>query len=358
MSNDLPQKQQSEEVDLGQLFKLIGKGFTSVFSYIGSFFKKLFLAFVWLVFFIKRHALKLAISGVVGVILGTVLEKTSEPVYKSYITVKQNYETGENLYNTIGYYNDLLKQGDITAIENVLGVKYEEAMSILYFEMEPVISENQRLQEFDAYLQTLDTSIARTVEYKTFLKNSEDYHHQYQQITIKAKERNNFKTVFRKIIDNINSNVYFKREQEKDLKELRDQASAISESLIKSDTLLAVYQKAIVTSAENKNDFESKITITSDNGKISSTKEFELYNKHLELKQELSEIEREIADKAHIIEITSSKQDSGTIDDKKELFGKKVSPKLFYGIILTGLTFLTLLIFRFVKFLERYKHKV
>ncbi|WP_303316581.1 hypothetical protein Q4Q34_07180 [Flavivirga abyssicola] len=356
MSKDLPQPQQSEEVDLGQLFKLIGNAFNNLFRFIGSIFNKLFLAFVWLVFFVRKHVLKLVIAGVVGVVLGIVLEKTSEPVYKSYITLKQNYDTGENLYNDINYYKNLVKQEDISTLENVLGIRTVEAESILDFQIEPAISENQKIKEFDDYLQTLDTALAKTVEYKTFLKNTNDYSHQYQQITIKAKERNNFKTVFDRIINNINSNAYFKREQEKDLIELKKQASAISKSLIKSDTLLAVYQKAIVKSAENNNDFQAQITI--ERGNKSSTKEFDLYTKDLELRQELVEIEREIADKEHVIEVTSSKQDSGTIDNKKEFLGKSISPKKYYALILTILTFIALLTMNFVKFLEGYKDKI
>ncbi|TGV03858.1 hypothetical protein [Flavivirga rizhaonensis] len=356
MSKDLPQSQQSEEIDLGQLFKLIGNAFNNLFRFIGSIFNKLFLAFVWLVFFVKKHVLKLVIAGVAGVVLGMVLEKTSEPVYKSYITLKQNYDTGENLYNAIGYYKSLVKQEDISTLENVLGIRTVEAESILDFQIEPAISENQKIKEFDDYLQTLDTALAKTVEYKTFLKNTNDYSHQYQQITIKAKERNNFKTVFDRIINNINSNAYFKREQEKDLKELKQQALAVSASLIKSDTLLAVYQKAIVKSAENNNDFQAQITI--ERGNKSSTKEFDLYTKDLELRQELVEIQRKIDDKEHIIEITSSKQDSGTIDDKKEFFGKSISPKKYYALILTMLTFIALLAINFIKFLEGYKDKI
>ncbi|MDO5978861.1 hypothetical protein [Flavivirga spongiicola] len=357
MSKDLPQPQQSEEVDLGQLFKLIGNAFDKLFRFIESIFTKFFLAFVWLVFFVKKHILKLVIAGVVGVVLGVVLEKTSEPVYKSYITVKQNYDTGENLYNAISYYNDLVKQEDIGTLKEALGIKSDEAASISDFEIESVISENQKLKEFDDYLQTLDTSLAKTVVYKDFLKNLKDYSHQYQQITIKAKERKNFKTVFNKIISNIDSNTYFKREQTKDLSELKEQAAAISKSLIKSDTLLAVYQKAIVKSAESNNDFQAKITID-NKGNESSTKEFELYAKDLELRQDLVEIERKIANKEHIIEITSSKQDSGTIDDKEEFFGIWVSPKIYYALILTILTFIVLLGLNFVKFLERYKNRI
>ncbi|WP_299548860.1 hypothetical protein [Seonamhaeicola sp.] len=350
--------QQSEEVDLGQLFKMISNMFDKLFKFIGSILNRLFLAFVWLVFFIKKHFIKLVIAGTLGTGLSVLLEKTSDPVYKSYVTIKQNYNTGENLYNSIIYYNDLVKQGDVGTLETVLEIKPEEAASILDFNMESVISKNQKLQEYDKYLKTLDTTVAKTVEYKTFLGNSEDYHHQYQQITIKAKERNNFKTVFDKIIANINSNAYFKREQEKDLRELKDQALAISEALIMSDTLLDVYQKAIVKSAENDNEFQSKIKISSNMEETSSTKEFELYNKSIELKQELVDIEREIADKEHIIEITSSKQDSGSIDNKKELLGISVSGKVFYGIIFTGLTFFVLLGLQFIKYLEQFKDKV
>ena len=357
MSKDLPQPQQSEEVDLGQLFKLIGNAFNKLFRFIGSIFNRLFLTLVWLVFFVKKHVLKLIIAGVVGGVLGTVLEKTSEPVYKSYITLKQNYDTGENLYNEISYYKDLVKQNDVRTLETALSVTSDEAASILDFEIESVITENQKLKNFDDYLKTLDTTLAKTVEYKTYIKNSKDYNHQYQQITIKAKERKNFKTVFDKILANINSNNYFKREQEKDLEELKEEALAISKSLIKSDTLLAVYQKAIIKSAENNNDFQAKITID-NKGNESSTKEFELYTKDLELRQQLVEVEREIADKEHIIEITSSKQDSGTIDDKKEFFGKSVSPKMYYALILTMLTFIILLGLNLVTFLERYKDKI
>jgi len=135
MSKELPQPQQSEEVDLGQLFKLIGKAFDRFFKFIGSIFNKLFLAFVWFVFFIKKHILKLFIAGVLGIALSLILEKTSEPVYKSYVTVKQNYPTGENLYNSIGYYNDLVNQKDIVTLKNTLNIKETEAASILDFDI-------------------------------------------------------------------------------------------------------------------------------------------------------------------------------------------------------------------------------
>lgn len=354
MSKDLPQPQQSEEVDLGQLFKLIGNAFDRLFKFIGRLFNKLFLAFIWLVFFIKKHFIKLVIAGVIGILLGFSLEKTSEPVYKSYITVKQNYNTGENLYNSISYYNDLVQEQDFSTLEKVLGIHGSEAETVLDFEIESVISENQKLKDFDTYLRTLDSTLAKTVKYEDYLKNSEPYDREYQQITIKATERNNFKAVFNNIIENINSNEYFKREQFKDSMELVNRKVVLEVALKRSDSLQSTYKRVLEKTIGRAKGSEIGITFEGGNEK-DKTKEYDLYKSDLELRREIVEIEREIADKAQIIEIVSSKQESGVIDKRKEILGKSVSSKLYYAIILTVFTFLVLSGLEFIKFLERYK---
>jgi len=61
MNENQPKEQPSEEVDLGQLFKLIGRAFDRLFRSFGKILYKLFLAFVWLVFFIKRHLIKIVL---------------------------------------------------------------------------------------------------------------------------------------------------------------------------------------------------------------------------------------------------------------------------------------------------------
>ena len=355
MSNELPQPQSSEEVDLGQLFKLIGKAFDRFFKFIGSIFNKLFLAFVWFVFFIKKHILKLFIAGVLGIALSLILEKTSEPVYKSYVTVKQNYPTGENLYNSIGYYNDLVNQKDIVTLKNTLNIEETEAASILDFDIEPVITENQKLQNFDAYIKTLDSAVASTVEYKAFSENSEDYTYEYQQISIKAKEKNNFKKVFEKIVDNTNTNEYFKREQEKDLAQLINEESSILEALKLSDSLQNTYKRVLEKVLDKNNGSQTSITIEGAN-EIDKTKEFELYKSDLELRGKLVLNRRKQADKQYVIEVVSRKQDSGLIDNTIKVFGKSISQKKYYTIGLVLLTFIMLLGLEFIKFLEKYKN--
>ena len=98
-------RQQNEEIDLGQLFVMIGNSISRFFQFIASIFKNLFFGFVWVVFFVKKHILVFSTAAAVGLVAGFIIEETSDPVFKSTITVRQNYQTGENLYGSIDYYN-------------------------------------------------------------------------------------------------------------------------------------------------------------------------------------------------------------------------------------------------------------
>ena len=117
----------SEEVDLGQLFKLIGNAFDRFFNFFITIFKRIFLAFVWLVFFIKKRIIVLVLAGIFGFVYGLLNSKSAAPKYESAVTVVQNYPTGENLYISVSYYNDLVKQGDFQTLGAVLNLDESKA---------------------------------------------------------------------------------------------------------------------------------------------------------------------------------------------------------------------------------------
>ena len=84
MSKDIQKPENnSEEVDLGQLFKMIGNMFDRFFRFLGNIVNKLFLGFVWCVFFVKKHIIILLIAAILGFAFGLFKEKISETVYKS-----------------------------------------------------------------------------------------------------------------------------------------------------------------------------------------------------------------------------------------------------------------------------------
>ena len=186
------------------------------------------------------------------------------------------------------------------------------------------------------------------------LKNTKENKHQLQQISIKSKTRANFKNVFDNVIGDINTNIFFVNEQAKDLAELNQQKVALEQSLAQSDSLQRTYKRVLEQQMESKSTSETSITFEGNNDK-NKTREFDLYKNDIELRREIVQIERKLKDKQNIVEIISSKQDSGFVDDTKELLGLTLNTKSYYLVLFTILAFVILFGIEFLKFLEKYK---
>lgn len=356
MSEDNKTKPQNEEVDLVQLFNMIGKVVSRFFKFIRGVLNSLFLAFVWLVFFFREKIIFLIVSIILGAGLGFYFQKTTKPVYVSNFTIKQNYDTGETLYKAINYYNDLVFQNDFKTLNKSLGINTSDSEAIIGFNIEPVVTENQKLQAYNLYLKTLDSTAASKIEYASFVKNNKDYNYEDQQIIIKASNRSNFKTVFNSIITNIENNVFFKRLQEKQIVNLEHKKTNLEKILIQSDSLQNTYKRVLETTTQKSN---SEVGITIEgNSNESKTKEYDLLLNDLKLRREIVDIEKQRKNKESIIEVVSSRQESGAIQNEKQLFGFKIGLMLYYIVICFAMTLLVLLSFRFFRFLEKFKDKI
>ncbi len=358
MGKKLKKPQQEEEVDLGQLFKLIGNGFRNFFNFIGSILNNLFLAFVWTVFFFKKHLIKIVIASIIGFVLGYAKEKFVEPIYKSEMVILQNYNTGENLYSTIDYINQLIFEQDSIGLGNNLRITPNKANSISELEVEPILNDNLRMSLFDEYTKSLDSVLASGIDFKTFVRNFNDYLYSRQKITLWSNTKETSTEIITEIIKNVENIGYFKNEQKKDLVELSRIENAIKESLKQSDSLQKVYKEVLIKSVEPST-VGSQTSVTIDNTEDKGiTKEFELYNSDLELRRELVDIERAKEDKEYIIEIISSQQDNGTLFNATVVFGFEFSYKVAYAILLVLLVVGVLFALEFLNFLERYKSKI
>ena len=358
MSKDLQTPpNQSEEVDLGQLFKLIGKTFDRLFKFISDTFKKLFLSFVWFVFFVKKHFVKIVIAGIVGFAYGFFRQSKGEPIYKSTTVLKQNYNTGENLYRLVDYYNELIAEADTVNLGSVLNIDAKKAASMIQLEIEPVVTQNEKLEDFDEYTKGLDSIIASTITFESYVENSRQFDYPVQRVIIKAKKQDIFGTVVSNIVNKIISTDYFIKEQKKDLAELENLEKSIRESLEASNELQKVYKNVLETPVDNKNTPQTSIRIDNTEDK-SITKEFELYNNDIDLRRELVSIQRRKEDKQYIVEIVSSQENQGTLDNTKEFLGKSLDFKVYYAIVLMVLISVVLLALHFINFLQKFKNKI
>jgi hypothetical protein len=178
-----------------------------------------------------------------------------------------------------------------------------------------------------------------------------------QRIKINVSNKINVNPVFEKIVENINSSDYFKRENEKDSKQLNNREAALKQVLVKSDSLQNMYKRVLEMPLDQASGAQTSITIEGSD-QIDKTKEFELYKSEIEIRRELVQIERDRADKEQILEIISNKQETSIINDKIEIFDKAIGQKLFYAIAFALIVFITLLSLNFIKFLERFRDKI
>jgi hypothetical protein len=207
---------------------------------------------------------------------------------------------------------------------------------------------------FDQYITELDSLAASKVEYEAFIDDIEDYKHRNQQISIKSTTRANFKAVFTNIVDNINSNSFFKNEQAKDIFELEESKAAIEQALVQSDSLQRTYKRVLEQQTDAKSGAEIGITFEGDND-IDKTREYDLYLNDIRLRKELVDINRQLNDIENIVDAISSKQESGFVDNTKELLGMKLSSRTYYPYLFFLLAFVALLGMEFFKFIDKYK---
>ncbi len=343
--------QPSEEVDLSQLFKIIGNGFRRFFQFIASIFKNLFFGFVWVVFFVKKHIVLFSVAAVAGLISGFIIEETSDPIYKSTITVRQNYQTGENLYGSIDYYNGLLKDRDYKILGDVLGLSEESSQQVVSFDIEPVITNNDLLIMFNDYVEDLDSLALSKVEYDEYVNNINEYRHPFQQISIKSKTRANFNSVFNNIVGNILTNEFFVNEQKKDILELTHTKQALVKALEQSDLLQETYKKVMQMDSNRLSDVGITFEGNTENEK---TREFDLFMNDIDLREDIVTVERKLRDKENIIDLISSKQDSGFVDHTKDFLGLALPIKVFYPVLVLSLVFLVMLGREFLKYLDKH----
>ena len=155
----------------------------------------------------------------------------------------------------------------------------------------------------------------------------------------------------------MNSIPFFKRVQERDIRELENTALALNAAIRESDSLQETYKKVLENTLDLENGPQTSITFegTDDNNR---TREYELYNSDIGLRKELVSIERAKENKEYIVETLSNTPSKGFIDNTVEIMNITLQFKLFSTSIFTVIAFLILIALDFLRFLEKYKNKI
>jgi hypothetical protein len=347
MNKDLPQPQQSEEVDLGQLFKLIGNAFDRLFKFIGGIFKGILDAVILFLLFIQKNFIKFLIIGVIGVTIGIFIDYIRDPRYISTMVVEPNFNSVQQLYNNIEFYNELAEAKDSTALADVLAISKREASTIKEFKVESYSDENQKIQLFDRFVRSLDTSTRKAIEMKSYLKNFNSFDARFHTVTIIATNNRIAKKIQPVIINSISGNDYFNLQKYISDVNIKLQDSLYKKQIMEIDSLQILYKKVMLAEAEKP--MQGTSINLGENGS-KDNKELALVNKIAELKTNLVELNQERANKSSIINVISDFPNKGV--EQKGFMNR-------YKFLVPGvLLIITLFVFMLLsvnKYLNNYK---
>ncbi|MFI8603717.1 hypothetical protein ACIGCP_04615 [Cellulophaga baltica] len=349
MNNQTPQQpsSNSDEVDLGHLFQLIGNGFRKLFRFIGNIFKGIFGAIIIFLQFIQKHFIKFAIVAVIGIAIGIYLDINKEPRYLSTMVVEPNFNSVQQLYNNINFYDELAKSEDSIALAEALDITLKEAGSIKKFTVESYSDENQKVQLFDKFVKSLDTTTQKAIDMEAYLKNFNSLDARFHTIALIATNNGVGKKIQDAIINSISRNDYFNLQKDISDINIKLQDSIYSKQITEIDSLQLLYKRVMLKEADKP---MQGTNISLGEGGNKDNKELSLINKMEELKESLVLLNEEKANKSSILNVISAFPRKGVA-----IKGIWNSYKFIVPLALLSITLFILSLLSLNRYLKNYK---
>ena len=326
---------QDDEVDLGNLFKIIGKGFKNLFNAIGQVFQAIFHYFILLLLFLRNNALKLGIAVFIGAVIGLYFDLTLPKQYSSSMIVEPNFKSAQQLYQNINFYHELVKQKDSNLLAQTFQIPVSEASKLKGFYIEPLKNENEKYEFFNDFIEEVDTTTIKNIDIKEFKNGFSHYDYKYHHIKVKSLSNTVFEKLSIPIISSIQNNSYYKYQKKINDENLFQNEKVLVKSLQEVDTLRKIYNEVLITEAK-KAEMGTNITLAQG---VKKTDELELFNESLKLNKELINNNKEKAETTDILNVVSTFSKVGI--KERSLF-KKMTAILGLGFGLLMLIFILL----------------
>lgn len=346
MSTNPQKNTNDEEVDLGTLFQIIGRGFSKLFQFFGNIFKGLFHILIVLLIFVKTYIVKIGVSLLIGLVVGYFLEANKTPTFRSEMLVQPNFKSARQLYNNIAFYNDLVKQEEVETLQQLFSLDQERASSLKTFEIEPIISENDIIEAFDKLVTTIDTATVKSYDYELFKGAFTDYDYRIHKIEVVAEKNDVFPNIGKQIVASLANNQYFKKVKSIYNENTRSTDSLYKQNLSQIDSLRKVYMRALLEEAKK----ETSGTNISLDGEQRRAKELELFDVNRRVSEELKELVKERSEEFEVVNVISNFQEKGY-----KIKSITSNYMFLFGAGFTAIMILFLLLIKLNHYLDNYQ---
>ncbi len=226
----------SDEIDLGQLFHMIGRGFNAIFR----FFLRVFL-------YLKKNIFILIGLVIIGLAAGYGLNKISTKRLKAEVIVEPQTESKNYLYDVIDEIQANIKAKD-TAFFKSIGIEKID-FDGLEVTIAPVDNNKESSESELKYLELLQSfentgAIADIV--RAELQNKSSFNH---RITFYFKNAQLGKQFANQVLEYINSNPYFERLIEVNRSNAESRIEQNQTLLNQVDEIIANYTSGLASKA-------------------------------------------------------------------------------------------------------------
>ncbi|MBA6151943.1 hypothetical protein [Gelidibacter maritimus] len=313
MNEDLRKNQpQSDEVDLGQLFNAIGRLFERFFRFIGSILTAIFSFIIFVLKVVIDNFKLILVVMIIASVLGFLMEKRKVDVYTSQMLVKPYFDSKYQLVSNINYFNTLISTQGYTELSTIFDISEESAKELRSFDVQPgPESDNEKVKAYGEFLESIDSLSATTFTYNEFIENRDIFTGDLFEINVESTK----KDIFKSLEKGLNST--FKNEYSERLKQKRDtlleiQKSNILATLNAVDSLSKVYISVLQEESRKgatKISFGEGLSLEPESK--SKTKEFELLEREIELRERLTRLEEVKVQRDTYFDMVSGFQEVG-----------------------------------------------
>ena len=350
MSDNLPNNNPNEEVDLGILFNAIGNFFTKIFDFVSNIFKVIFSAIIYLIKAIIENFKLISIAVLASLLIGYGLEKIKEPVYYSEMLVKPYFDSKYQLVSNISYYNSLLESENYESLTAIFDLSEEDLKTIKKFEIDiGPETENQLIQEYDKYAKSIDSIRAQDVSFEDFVENRDLYSSDVFNIRVESTKRD----IFKNLSNGFRST--FKNDYSEKLMRVRDSTISIkkamyNQDLIKIDSLQNVYLKILNQESEKATlsvGVDGFLPITQER---TPTKEYELFKNEIGIRDSIRVLDQLKIEENVYYDVLSNFSDIGM---RSNSLAKRYS--LLFPALAIVILFLIYVVTKVIKYAKEYE---
>lgn len=345
MSENTKPTPQNDEVDLAQLFKMIGNALQKLYDFIVSIFKGLFRVLLLILAHFYKRAKWYAIAAFVGLVAGYFMDKSSEKLYYANMLIKTNFDSAFQVYENIKNLHKLAKvEKDTVKLAEILDIDVSDAASLNGFYIEPDKSKAEEIEKFSTYFEALDSLTKTTTTFTDYQKGIRSYDYKKHQIGVISLDKSVYNKIRNSFVQAISKNSYLDELLDVNQKNLDSHDSTLVKQEKNIDKLVQTYIDIRINEANKEITANSGTNFYLGNAQKTEllVEEAPLIKEKLELASQRRKINKDKVEMSSIVSILSDFPETGYDIQEWHQKNRFRIPVLLLALTLIGFIFIGL----------------